>query len=32
MQIDFKKMDGLAPVIVQDADNGEVLMVGFANE
>jgi phosphoribosyl-AMP cyclohydrolase len=30
--IDFKKMDGLAPVIVQDADNGDLLMVGFANE
>jgi phosphoribosyl-AMP cyclohydrolase len=29
--IDFEKMDGLAPVVVQDADNGEILMVGFAN-
>ena len=31
MQIDFEKMGGLAPAIVQDADNGEVLMVGFMN-
>jgi len=32
MQIDFEKMGGLAPAIVQDADNGEVLMVGFMNQ
>ena len=31
MNIDFDKMDGLAPAIVQDADNGEVLMLGFMN-
>jgi phosphoribosyl-AMP cyclohydrolase len=31
VEIDFKKMDGLAPAVVQDADNGEVLMVGFMN-
>jgi hypothetical protein len=30
--IDFAKMDGLAPAIVQDARSGEVLMVGFVNE
>lgn len=30
--IDFAKMDGLAPGIVQDAATGEVLMVGFLNE
>ena len=30
--IDFAKMDGLAPAIVQDAGTGEVLMVGFVNE
>jgi len=30
-QIDFEKMQGLAPAIVQDADNGDVLMVGFMN-
>lgn len=29
--IDFEKMQGLAPAIVQDADNGEVLMLGFMN-
>ena len=32
MEIDFKKMDGLVPVIIQDDANGELLMVGFANE
>jgi phosphoribosyl-ATP pyrophosphohydrolase/phosphoribosyl-AMP cyclohydrolase len=32
MQIDFEKMGGLAPAIVQDADNGELLMVGFMNQ
>jgi len=31
MQIDFEKMDGLAPAIVQDDATGEVLMVGFMN-
>ncbi len=31
-QIDFDKMQGLAPAIVQDADNGDVLMVGFMNQ
>lgn len=31
IQIDFEKMGGLAPAIVQDADNGEVLMLGFMN-
>jgi phosphoribosyl-ATP pyrophosphohydrolase/phosphoribosyl-AMP cyclohydrolase len=29
--IDFDKMDGLAPGIVQDASTGEVLMLGFLN-
>ncbi|MGA7342369.1 MAG: phosphoribosyl-AMP cyclohydrolase [Terracidiphilus sp.] len=29
--IDFDKMDGLAPGIVQDARSGEVLMLGFLN-
>ncbi len=29
--IDFAKMDGLVPGIVQDARTGEVLMVGFLN-
>jgi phosphoribosyl-AMP cyclohydrolase len=32
MKLDFAKMDGLLPAIVQDAASGEVLMVGFLNE
>jgi phosphoribosyl-AMP cyclohydrolase len=32
VKLDFAKMDGLLPAIVQDAENGEVLMVGFVNE
>ena len=31
IKIDFDKMQGLAPAIVQDADDGEVLMLGFMN-
>jgi phosphoribosyl-AMP cyclohydrolase len=31
-KIDFAKMDGLAPAVIQDAGNGEVLMLGFMNE
>jgi phosphoribosyl-AMP cyclohydrolase len=31
MEIDFEKMQGLTPAIVQDAGNGEVLMLGFMN-
>lgn len=31
MEIDFEKMQGLAPAIVQDAANGDVLMLGFMN-
>ena len=30
-KIDFEKMRGLAPAIVQDAENGDVLMLGFVN-
>ena len=30
--IDFAKMDGLVPGIVQDARSGQVLMVGFLND
>ena len=30
--IDFSKLDGLVPGIVQDAGTGQVLMVGFLNE
>jgi len=29
--IDFDKMDGLVPGIVQDANTGEMLMLGFLN-
>jgi phosphoribosyl-ATP pyrophosphohydrolase/phosphoribosyl-AMP cyclohydrolase len=32
MTIDFKKMDGLVPAIVQDAQKLRVLMLGFMNE
>jgi phosphoribosyl-AMP cyclohydrolase len=30
--MDFTKLDGLVPAVVQDVDSGEVLMVGFMNE
>jgi phosphoribosyl-AMP cyclohydrolase len=30
--LDFNKMDGLVPGIVQDASTGEVLMLGYLNE
>ena len=30
--IDFQKMDGLVPGMVQDAKTGEILMLGFLNE
>jgi phosphoribosyl-ATP pyrophosphohydrolase/phosphoribosyl-AMP cyclohydrolase len=30
-EIDFNKMQGLLPAIVQDAASGEVLMLGFMN-
>jgi phosphoribosyl-AMP cyclohydrolase len=29
--LDFTKLNGLIPAVVQDADSGEVLMVGFMN-
>ena len=33
MKVDFKKYDdGLAPVIVQDASSGKVLMLGYMNQ
>ncbi|RYU83341.1 bifunctional phosphoribosyl-AMP cyclohydrolase/phosphoribosyl-ATP diphosphatase HisIE [Hymenobacter persicinus] len=32
MELDFKKMDGLLPAVVQDADTGQVLMLGYVNE
>ena len=31
MEIDFEKMQGLVPAVVQDAANLDVLMVGFMN-
>jgi phosphoribosyl-AMP cyclohydrolase len=31
-KIDFDKMQGLLPAIVQDASSGEVLMLGFMNQ
>jgi phosphoribosyl-ATP pyrophosphohydrolase/phosphoribosyl-AMP cyclohydrolase len=30
--MDFTKLDGLVPAVVQDAESGEVLMVGFMND
>jgi len=30
--MDFSKLDGLVPAVVQDAESDEVLMVGFMNE
>ncbi|HKU26390.1 MAG TPA: phosphoribosyl-AMP cyclohydrolase [Candidatus Sulfotelmatobacter sp.] len=29
--LDFEKMNGLLPVIIQDSEDAEVLMVGFMN-
>ena len=31
IEIDFKKGDGLIPVIIQDASTNEVLMLGYMN-
>lgn len=31
LSIDFDKMDGLVPAIIQDADTAKVLMLGFMN-
>jgi phosphoribosyl-AMP cyclohydrolase len=30
--MDYSKLDGLIPAVIQDAESGEVLMVGFMNE
>jgi phosphoribosyl-AMP cyclohydrolase len=30
-KLDFEKMDGLLPAVVQDGRDGDVLMVGFMN-
>lgn len=32
MEIDFEKMNGLVPAIIQDAKTGVVLMLGFMNQ
>jgi len=32
MELDFKKLDGLLPAVIQDAASGRVLMLGFMNE
>jgi phosphoribosyl-AMP cyclohydrolase len=30
--MDYAKLNGLIPAVIQDADTGEVLMVGFMND
>ena len=30
--MDFSKLDGLIPAVIQDDDSNEILMVGFMNE
>jgi phosphoribosyl-ATP pyrophosphohydrolase/phosphoribosyl-AMP cyclohydrolase len=30
--MDFSKLNGLIPAVIQDADSSEVLMVGFMND
>ena len=32
MDLDFSKLDGLLPAVIQDRNTGRVLMVGFMNE
>ena len=32
MKLDFEKMGGLVPAIIQDANTNKVLMLGFMNE
>jgi phosphoribosyl-ATP pyrophosphohydrolase/phosphoribosyl-AMP cyclohydrolase len=32
MEIDFNKTDGLVPVIIQDEQTLEVLMLGYMNQ
>jgi phosphoribosyl-AMP cyclohydrolase len=32
MNLDYRKLDGLVPAVIQDAASGRVLMVGFMNE
>jgi phosphoribosyl-AMP cyclohydrolase len=31
MDLDFTKLEGLLPAVIQDASSGEVLMLGFMN-
>ena len=30
--MDYSKLNGLIPAVIQDADSNEVLMVGFMND
>lgn len=32
MELDFSKLDGLVPAIIQDHQSGRVLMLGFMNQ
>lgn len=32
MKLDFSKLDGLIPAVIQDHETGRVLMLGFMNE
>ena len=32
MELNFEKMGGLVPAIIQDNNTGKVLMLGFMNE
>jgi phosphoribosyl-AMP cyclohydrolase len=32
MELNFEKLDGLVPAVIQDHQSGRVLMVGFMNE
>jgi phosphoribosyl-AMP cyclohydrolase len=32
MPLNFSKLNGLVPAVIQDAESGEVLMVGFMND
>ncbi|HUQ93469.1 MAG TPA: phosphoribosyl-AMP cyclohydrolase [Bryobacteraceae bacterium] len=32
MDLDFSKLDGILPAVIQDYQSGRVLMVGFMNE
>jgi phosphoribosyl-ATP pyrophosphohydrolase/phosphoribosyl-AMP cyclohydrolase len=32
VRMDFSKLDGLVAAVIQDAESGEVLMVGFMND